>query len=273
MPSLFQLARRLDGQRSRRAIAAAASLAMRLRGDPRRFAVDGAGRWINRQPEATIVSPDLHTALYGQLEATVLDYWCPFYSPQPGDTIVDVGAGVGEDAVVLGRLVGPEGRVVAIEAHPGTFAALQATVAGSGLSNVLPLQRAIAERAGTLRIGDGDAHLANSIVAGNATGVEVQAQSLDELAAELGLASIDLLKMNIEGAERLAVQGMALIAPRVRNVAISCHDFVADRGGGEEFRTLEQVRRELERLGFTLRRRADARTEWTRDVLFGSRGG
>lgn len=273
MPSLFQIAERLDRRGLRRPIAAAASTVMKLRGDDRRFGVDRHGRWVNAQPDATFVSPDVHTARYPQVEAVVLDYWCQFYRPQAGDIIVDVGAGIGEDAVVFGKLVGPSGRVIAVEAHPGTFAALQATVRATGLDNVLPLQRAIADRSGTLRIGNSEDHLGNSVISGNAEGVSVQAQSLDELGAELALPRIDLLKMNIEGAERLAVKGMKAIAPSVRQVAISCHDFIADRGGGNEFRTLHEVRQTLEDLGFTVRRRDHAPNDWTRDTLFGSRSG
>lgn len=246
---------------------------MRLKGDRRRFEVDRQGRWVNRQPEATIVGPELHTSTFAQVEEMVLDYWCSFYRPGPGDVVVDVGAGIGEDAVVFSRIVGDTGQVIAIEAHPATCSMLEATVRESGLANVRPLQLAIADQDGSLFIGDDDHHLANSVIARNQGGVEVKAQSLDSLAAELGLGRIDFLKMNIEGAERLAVLGMERIAPQVRNVAISCHDFIADGGGGDEFRTREEVTATLRKLGFETRRRDDSAHPWTRDVVFGARPG
>ena len=180
MPSVFQLAEKLDRTGLRRPIAAVASTMMKLRADERRFEVDELGRWVNRLPEATFVSPDIHTAHYAQVEAMVLDYWCAFYRPSEGDMVVDVGAGIGEDAVVFGKLTGSAGRVIAIEAHPGTFAALRATVGRSGLTNVTPVQRAISEEDGVLRIGDSAAHLGNSVISGNADGVEVRA--LDHVA-------------------------------------------------------------------------------------------
>ena len=157
MHSLFKLAEDLDRKGLRRPIAAAASAVMKLRGDERRFEVDALGRWVNRLPEATFVSPDMHTAHYAQVEAMVFDYWCEFYRPKAGDVVVDVGAGIGEDSVVFGKLVGSGGRTVAIEAHPATFSALEATVGRSGLTNVVPVQRAIADKDGLLRIGDSDA--------------------------------------------------------------------------------------------------------------------
>jgi hypothetical protein len=52
-----------------------------------------------------------------------LDYWTYLYNPQPGDTIIDVGAGVGVDALSLALLVGNTGRIYSIEANPQTHRA------------------------------------------------------------------------------------------------------------------------------------------------------
>ncbi len=273
MPSLFHLARLLDTRFSRRAIAWAASSAMRWRGDARRFGVANDGFWINRQPDATLFSPDIHTATFRQIEGAVLDCWCQTYRPKQGDTIVDVGAGIGEEAVVFSRMVGPAGRVIAIEAHPRTFSALERTVEASGLENVVPLQLAIADADGFVTVDDNDAHLGNSIVSGLRGGIPVKAESLDRLASRLPLSNVDLLKMNIEGAERLALLGMARLAPNVRHVAVSCHDFVAERTGAEEFRTRAFVREQLKRLGFEVKTRTEPGPPWVMDTLFGSRSG
>lgn len=246
---------------------------MVLRGDRRRFAVDSAGHWLNIQPEATFISPDVYTPYYSHVEAAVLDYWCPFERPGPGDTIIDVGAGIGEDAVVFSKLVGPTGRVVAIEAHPATFACLKETIARSGLENVLAVQCAIADREGMLSMSDDNEHLANSMLKSGG-GIDVPAKTLDALLAELGIEQVDLLKMNIEGAERPALAGMTRSASSIRKAAISCHDFVADGGsGGDEFRTRAFVRPALEAMGFTVRQRTDAPHPWTRDTVYGTRAG
>lgn len=243
---------------------------MRLRGDARRFGVDDAGHWLNIQPEATFVGPDVHTSHVAQLTDIVMNYWCPFDRPKPGDTIIDVGAGIGEDAVVFSKLVGPTGRVIAIEAHPGTFACLQGTIARSGLSNVVAVQCAIADREGVLTMSDDSAHLANSMLK-SGDGVDVPAKTLDALLGELGIETVALLKMNIEGAERPAMAGMTASAPHIRNAAISCHDFVADAGGGDEFRTREFVRPAMEAMGFEVRQRVEVAHPWERDTLYGTR--
>src|SRR4051794_22461299 len=43
------------------------------------------------------------------------------YQPKEGDAVVDIGAGIGEQALVLSRLVGPTGKVVCVEANPEAF--------------------------------------------------------------------------------------------------------------------------------------------------------
>jgi len=249
---------------SRRLVARAASV---LR-PGQSFSVDENGWWANAQPEATFVSPALHFTPYAEVERGVRRNWK--HEPRPGDTIIDVGAGIGEETVVFARRVGDAGRVVAIEAHPQTFACLQETVRRSGLRNVTAIFCAVADSDGTATISSGDDHLANSLVAAD-DGVRVPARSLDSLAAELGLGRVDFLKMNIEGAEALAVRGMSAIAPRLRQLAISCHDFRADHGDSEGFRTKMQVRAALERFGFRIETRPDSPEDWLRDYLYGRR--
>ena len=52
------------------------------------------------------------------------DYWFHVYQPQPGDVIVDIGAGRGEDVFAFSKAVGRTGHVWAIEAHPTSYTML-----------------------------------------------------------------------------------------------------------------------------------------------------
>lgn len=262
---------RLDRLRLRRPAARLASLVYgAARGGRQRFSIDPAGHWVNEQPEATIVSPVVHTTLYTAYRDWVIDNWCWGYMPGPGDTVIDAGAGVGEEAIVFSHLVGPRGRVISIEAHPATFDCLIETIRRSGLTNVTPLCIALAAEDGTARIDNGKSHLTSSIVKGD-SGVEIPSRSLDSIARELGLGDVALVKMNIEGAETAAVRGMRGCAAQVRNVCISCHDFLADRGDGEGLRTKAQVEPLLREFGYSVATRPDAPEEWVRDYFYGSR--
>lgn len=236
-------------------------------GGRQRFSTDAAGNWVNSHGEATIVSPTIHTTRFEGYRDCVLDNWAWQYRPQLGDTIIDVGAGVGEEAVIFSKLVGPRGKIVSVEAHPATFVCLQATVEHSLLANVIPVGSAITDRDGTVCIDDTENHLANSVMARG--GQSVPSRSLDSLATELELGPVALLKMNIEGAEWLAVQGMSELAKRTRHLVISCHDFLSEASGNERFRTFSEVRYRLEELGFDIATRPDHPHPWVRYYLYG----
>jgi FkbM family methyltransferase len=270
--AILKVAETADRLGFRSLVARAASLAYA----PQHFEVDREGHWVNRQAEATFVSPTLHTANFSEVERAVLDNWTWGYLPKPGDIVVDVGAGIGEEAVVFSRRVGSSGRVIAIEAHPETFACLRETIERSGLDNVTALNCAVADRDGELFISAGPTHLGPShlmnTVLNGGSGTRVSARTLDSLADELALDHIDLLKMNIEGAEKMAVEGFDRLAPNVRHAAISCHDFVATHfGGAPHYVTKERVCAALEARGFAIRSRPDAADSWVRDYLYASR--
>lgn len=54
----------------------------------------------------------------------------------PGQRVLDIGSGVGDVAMLVARLVGPSGEVVAIERDPTTIAKARARVAEAGLHNI-----------------------------------------------------------------------------------------------------------------------------------------
>ncbi len=189
------------------------------------------------------------------------------YTPGPGDAVVAVGAGIGRETLLFSRLVGDRGRVVALEAHPRTYLRLASLCRVNRLQNVTPLQVAASDRDGTAMISDDEHYLQNTML--TADGIEVPTRRLDSLATELGITRIDLLTMNIEGAERLAIRGLGQIIDSIRNVCISCHDFLADDVGSEPLRTKAVVRDFLVENGFEVRGRDNAADPWTRDYLYG----
>jgi len=54
----------------------------------------------------------------------------------PGQRVLDIGSGVGDVAMLVARLVGPSGEVVAIERDPKSLAKARARVAEAGFDNV-----------------------------------------------------------------------------------------------------------------------------------------
>jgi len=189
------------------------------------------------------------------------DYWFHVYQPRAGDTIVDIGAGRGEDVFAFSRAVGPAGRVWAIEPHPDSFAILRRFCELNRLANVEALNYACLDQAGDLQIETLPVWESNYVRAGEATPTShpVKGVRFDDLAAERGIVRIDFLKMNIEGAERMALPGCREALARARCVCIAAHDFRAARGEGDDFRTLEFVRKFVAEAGFDIVMRDDPR--------------
>ncbi len=182
------------------------------------------------------------------------DYWFHLYKPAAGDSIVDIGAGRGEDVFGFARAVGSSGHVWAIEPHPTSFAVLKKFCALNGITNVTAIQAACVDTPSGMHIETLPVWESNFVRSGepSATSHPVRGVRFDDLAAELGIRTISFLKMNIEGAERFALPGCKEALSRTRYATIAAHDFRAARGEGESFRTLGFVRGFLEDAGFEL---------------------
>jgi FkbM family methyltransferase len=191
----------------------------------------------------------------------VNDYWFHVYKPSPGDTIVDIGAGRGEDVFVFSRSVGPTGKVWAIEPHPTSFLALRKLCQWNQLTNVHLRNYACTSDSGLLQIETMPVWESNYVRTGppSNSSFEVETLRFDDLAKRENIGPISFLKMNIEGAEREALPGCIEALSRTQMACIAAHDFRADRGEGESFRTLSLVKDFLTTQGFELTIRDDPR--------------
>jgi FkbM family methyltransferase len=226
------------------------------------------GEWVQRFPSCTLVEPTLTLWTPEQIERQTSDVFLHRYLPRAGDTIVDVGAGTGWETLFFSRSVGTLGRVISIEAHPRVFRCLSKMRAENRLDNVTLIQAAVADHDGEVQIGDSLEYEENSII-GEVSGVPVSCTTLDSIFKSLELKQVDFLKMNIEGAERLALPGMGAMLPRTRNICVSCHDFLADEGGASSFRTKAEVIAFLKQNGFVISlRESDGRCN-VRDYVYG----
>lgn len=154
--------------------------------------------------------------------------YCKFYKPQPGDCIVDLGAGLGEESVVFAQIVGNEGKVYAIEASPVVYKALEYMCNHNKFTQVQTFNLAIAEKAGTIQIEENAESYVGNTIEKEGTDhkqFEVKALSFDDFVYQNDIKKIDLLKVNIEGAEQFLIEGMKNTINRVKVAAISCHDF------------------------------------------------
>jgi FkbM family methyltransferase len=132
-----------------------------------------------------------------------------------GDACLDVGANIGQFSAPLADAVGPSGRVVAIEPAPDTVAHLRTTIRCLGLSNVAVEPACATHTAGEVefRAAAGNTcDIVASMKVGKSDGtfrtVRVPGSTLDEIADRHGIRDrVALIKMDVEGAEPLALQG------------------------------------------------------------------
>ncbi|MCA9874948.1 MAG: FkbM family methyltransferase [Anaerolineales bacterium] len=141
---------------------------------------------------------------------------------RPGMTFVDVGANIGYFTLLAARLVGENGHVYAFEPTPANCQSLYQSLAENGFGNVTLFQNAVAEKAQTLIFSGGGADSNGRIIneseplAQEFVLPRVEAVTLDETLANV--AQIDLIKMDIEGAEPRAWAGMQQIIAQHRPI-------------------------------------------------------
>jgi FkbM family methyltransferase len=198
------------------------------------------------------------------------DVFLPHYKISVGDIVVDIGAGIGTEALPFSKMVGESGKVVAVEAHPATFATLERLCRLNGVRNVELIHAAVMDSDQSVMISDlpPEINYENRIGAG---GIQVPGATFKDLVSKLKLDRIDFLKMNIEGAETAALRGAADALDLVRNAAIGCHDFLADETGDESYRTKDEVHALLTDAGFNVIPRDSDPRPWAADYLFAYR--
>jgi FkbM family methyltransferase len=184
--------------------------------------------------------------------ANAEDHWFQVYVPCEGDLIVDVGAGKGEDTATFAELVGVDGRVIAIEAHPITYRCLRMYCDVNDIRNVTSLNYAVVDEPGLVAIGNAEKWEANTVMEAGSDTVAARGITLDEVVRSEQIERIDFLKMNIEGAEGAAIRGMSHTLQITRALCIACHDFLAAAGNGDGFRTKRIVQQAVRAAGFRI---------------------
>jgi FkbM family methyltransferase len=179
-----------------------------------------------------------------------------------GGTFLDVGAHAGYFTLLASHMVGPTGLVLAIEPTPQTFAALQRHLNVNGISNVEPHMLALSDSDGALRLHVPPAsehrdYNVTCVARENWTGIDVPCRRLDECLADWRVERVDLMKMDVEGAEPLVLAGGAarLREGVVRHLIIEVNGPRLMEGGSSPLKLFAQ----LADLGFTPARLAGGR--------------
>jgi FkbM family methyltransferase len=120
-----------------------------------------------------------------------------------GCCFVDVGANIGFFSLLASRLVGDEGRVIAIEADPYSHSRLRSNLELNAATNVRALNVGVSDRRGTERLGiNVTGNRGNSgFYSDSAHGADVPCLPLQEVLTRQGVNRVDGAKFDIEGHE------------------------------------------------------------------------
>ena len=153
-----------------------------------------------------------------------------------GATFVDAGANIGVFTVLAARLVGEQGKVVAVEMTPDTAQILRQHIRLNHLENVTVIEGAISSEAGLTieaTVQAGKFGQASIVVESSGVGMRsfrVTTTTLDVVCSDL--PAVDLIKMDLEGAEEMALVGGSATLARTKAVIFETVFNGAD-GAGE----------------------------------------
>jgi len=125
------------------------------------------------------------------------------------DTAVDVGANIGIYVLWISRFLGTRGRLIAFEPVPETHARLSEQISQNGLRGIVLERRAVTNIAGSIQITTGK-DMENYVLmdAGKIGDSQtVETVTLDEYARSNSIQEIHFLKVDVEGAEPLVLDG------------------------------------------------------------------
>jgi FkbM family methyltransferase len=142
-----------------------------------------------------------------------------------GMVFFDVGANIGQYTLLASQLVGPSGVVHAFEPHPTLCDVLIRNVRRNNCTNVIVNNTAVGEADGIAKLfmstssNYGATSLARSETSHN-DGISVPVVSIDSYMKARRINNVDVAKLDIEGAEMLALKGAASMLNRCRNLVL-----------------------------------------------------
>ena len=212
------------------------------------------------------VSRTILISLSGRWEPEV---WQAISNGLPeGGVMLDVGAHIGYDSLKASVKVGPSGRVVAFEPNPNTLPTLRDNISASGAHNVIVQPIACTDSEQTLTLFDatpggnsGSSSLSQQNAGPLTRSYTVRGRPIDDVLGELGLTRVDVVKIDVEGAELVALRGAAQSLKRFHPKLIV---EVVPRQLANMGTSVEEVESFIASLGYRATRAVDYKNrEWT----------
>jgi FkbM family methyltransferase len=152
------------------------------------------------------------------------------FSPKQGDIVIDVGAHIGKYTIIASKRVGANGKVIAIEAHPGNYEMLNRNIKLNGLTNVTTLNYAAYSKESKIKLFLPDEKsnhtIYNTLISSKTKDeekfVKVNANTLDNLIEHhrISHAEVNWIKIDVEGAEFEVLKGATEILSNSKDICL-----------------------------------------------------
>ena len=134
---------------------------------------------------------------------------------RPGNFCLDIGANIGAHTLLMAQLTGPTGRVIALEPHPRICHRLLENICLNRLTNVQVVNAALADKDGTIDLygfaADAFEQGISSLLPDHEAKTQLQVRAIRgaTLVREHQIEACDFLKIDVEGAESLALHELS----------------------------------------------------------------
>lgn len=144
---------------------------------------------------------------------------------KPNMNILDIGGNVGLMTLVFANQLNNTGKVYTFEPEPSNFKKLTDNVALNKFTNVLLNQLAVSDRSLNLKfyLSTGNNSGVHSLIYNaslNSDYIEVPAIKMDEYVIEHNIGKVDLIKIDVEGAELDVLNGMQSLLKKDKPIII-----------------------------------------------------
>jgi len=169
-----------------------------------------------------------------------------------GFSVVDIGANIGYYTVIAAKSVGPEGKVFSYEPENINHSFLEKNIKANNFSNVTALKIGLSDKKGSNKLYLDKNNKGRHTLAyeKNKECLTIDTDTLDNSLKKYGSPKIDLIKIDIEGAEFMALEGMKETINRSPELILftELYPKAMERLGGNALAYLD----DLKGLGFSL---------------------
>lgn len=146
-----------------------------------------------------------------------------YLTKKQSSVFVDIGANVGKYTIQMAIQIGNRGKVIAIEADPENYEALVENIRLNKLKNVYAFNVACWDKEEDVKLFIGSINKkAESSIKSEVSDrtVTVRGSTLDNILSGLGIKEVNIVKMDVEGAEKEVLLGMKETVSASKNIEI-----------------------------------------------------